>query len=234
MSGAVDHATLVAKRYSENLCLLEFRPDRIRETSVRCREYLVVSVFPVGVEPHPLAGPFDQPDLPRAVVLVVGLDIDGDDPQGTARGHDHVETVVGDCDPDSRQCNHHVVGHGEELPLHPNLDVDDRDDRPEVRMRPEEFVRLRLLADGDRHDADGASAFNTWEIATKLLKFALVFVEFFRNNGQLRLCIFVCHDWLLFDLDFCLPLSVASRRGWHLSRLWSGAACLFEFECRSV
>src|SRR5262249_35900261 len=67
VSGAVDHATLVAKRYSEDLCLLEFRPDRIRETFVRCREYLVVSVFPVGVEPYPLAGPFDQPDLPRAV-----------------------------------------------------------------------------------------------------------------------------------------------------------------------
>src|SRR5262245_51631870 len=71
--GSVDHATFVAKRYSENLCLLEFRPDRIRETFVRCREYLVVFVFPVGVEPHPLANPIKQPDLPRALVLVVGL-----------------------------------------------------------------------------------------------------------------------------------------------------------------
>jgi hypothetical protein len=59
--GAVDQVALVAKRYSENLGMLELRPDRIRETPNRRREYFVVSVFPVAIEPHPLASPLDQP-----------------------------------------------------------------------------------------------------------------------------------------------------------------------------
>src|SRR5262245_35807977 len=71
--------------------MLELRPDRIRETPNWRREYFVISVFPVAIEPHPLAGPFDQPDLLRADVLIVALDIDGDDPHSPARGHDHVE-----------------------------------------------------------------------------------------------------------------------------------------------
>jgi hypothetical protein len=75
--GAVDHAALVAKRYSENLAMREFRPDRIGETPNRRREYFVVSVFPVAIEPHPLASPLDQPDLLRADVLIVALDIVG-------------------------------------------------------------------------------------------------------------------------------------------------------------
>src|SRR5262249_2009341 len=140
--------------------MLELRPDRIRETPNWRREYFVVSVFPVAIEPHPLASPLDQPDLLRADVLIVALDIDGDDPHSTAWGHDHVEAVIGDRGPDSPQPNHPVVGHGGRLPLHPDLDVDDRDDRHEVRMRPKELVLLRLPADGDRHDANGASAFD--------------------------------------------------------------------------
>src|SRR5262249_56073251 len=79
--------------------MLEFRPNRIRETPNRRRENFVVSVFPVAIEPHPPASPLDQPDLLRADVLIVALDIDGDDPHSTARGHDHVEAVIGDRDP---------------------------------------------------------------------------------------------------------------------------------------
>ena len=40
----------------------------------------------------------------------------------------------------------------EELPFHSDLDVDDRDYRHEIRVRPEELIRLRLPADVDRHD----------------------------------------------------------------------------------
>jgi hypothetical protein len=54
-------------------------------------------------------------------------------------------------------------------------------------MRPEELVLLRLPADNDRHDANGASAFNTREITTKLLEFDLVLVDFFGDYGKLRL-----------------------------------------------
>src|SRR5262245_30961950 len=123
----------------------------------------------------------------KSDVLIVALDIDGDDPYSTARGHDHVEAVIGDRDPDPRQRNHHVVGHGKELPLHPDLDVDHRNDRHEVRMRPEELVLLRFPADGDRHDANGASAFHTREITTKFFELDLVFVEVFSDYGKLRL-----------------------------------------------
>src|SRR5262249_61796996 len=118
--------------------MLELRPDRIRETPNWRREYFVVSVFPVAIEPHPLASPLDQPDLLRADVLIVALDIDGDDPHSTAWGHDHVEAVIGDRDPDPPQRNHHVVGHGEEPPPHPHPEVCDRGGRTEIRMRPKE------------------------------------------------------------------------------------------------
>src|SRR5262249_51259940 len=104
--------------------MLELRPDRIRETPNWRREYFVVSVFPVAIEPHPLASPLDQPDLLRADVLIVALDIDGDDPHSTARGHDHVEAVIGDRDPDPPPPHHPGVGHGEETPPHPPPAVD--------------------------------------------------------------------------------------------------------------
>src|SRR5208282_2386630 len=69
-------------------------------------------------------------------------------------------------------------GDGKVLLLHSDLDVDNRDDWPEPRLHAEKFVLRRRLADGNRNDAGGASAFDAVQIAPQGAKFLLFGVEF--------------------------------------------------------
>jgi hypothetical protein len=82
--------------------------------------------------------------------------------------------VVGDADADGAQRCHHVGCHGEELPVHADLVIDNRHDRPEVRQRAKEFVLRRRLADRDCHDANTATALHARKIATDRAKFGFL------------------------------------------------------------
>ena len=56
-------------------------------------------------------------------------------------------------DADARQGGDHVRRDGEIVFVHPELDVDDRNDRVEIGMRAEELVFRRRLADRNGDDA---------------------------------------------------------------------------------
>ena len=87
--------------------------------------------------------------------------------------------------PIAAQRSDHVGGDREICTLHADFMIDDRHDRSKRWMRPKELVLGRRLADRDRNDAGGASAFNARKIAPQRAEFALFFVELFLSRVQL-------------------------------------------------
>src|SRR6516165_2316146 len=200
MLGAVYQSALVAERKAEDFCRLEHWPDRIGKPACRRRKHLVDPVLKVGVKPDPLLDAVEQSDFLGPVVFVlVSLGIgmpDRNDAHRTARRHRQVKGVGRDSDANARERLHHFVGHGEERSLHPDLEIDQRDHRTKIRMRPEELVLPRRLADVDRYDADSAGAFDAGEITTKSTKFLLLLVELVLGHDfELGFLDFIGHSW---------------------------------------
>ena len=84
-----------------------------------------------------------QPSMPsisatslvRCVFVLLAFRVgatDGNDPQAAARCDDQVEHVIGDGDADARQRFDHVGHDRDVVPVHADLDVDERHDRPEI------------------------------------------------------------------------------------------------------
>src|SRR5262245_34928140 len=94
MFGAVDQPALVTETESKNFRRLQLRPDRLGKPSSRRGEDLVNFIFLIGVKPDPLLDAFEQAELLRAGVLVVGVAMDRDDPHATTWCHRQVKVVI--------------------------------------------------------------------------------------------------------------------------------------------
>jgi hypothetical protein len=85
--------------------------------------------------------------------------------------------VVAHGDANAAQGRDHIRSDGKVLLLHSDVGVDNRDDWPEPRMHAEKLVLRRRLADGNRNDAGGASAFDAVQIAPQGAIFLIFGVE---------------------------------------------------------
>src|SRR5262249_26160586 len=178
--GGIDEMPPVAERQPEDFRVLECRPDRVSEPPRRRGVDPVASILLVGVQTHPFGRALDQAEFLRAVIFVllsvrVGT-TDGDDLDGASRGHRQIERVERDGDAYCRQCSDHLVGNGEELPLHTDFEIDDRNHWPEVRVRSKKFIPSRYLGHADRDNADRAGTAHAGQIAAQRAEFLLVLV----------------------------------------------------------